>query len=183
MLGVTNGRSTDLRDPRWALVVAVLGSSMAFLDGTVVNVALPVMQRSSARRSPALQWIVEAYASCSPRWCWSGGALGDRLRPAAGVFGGRGAVRARPPPAAGSRPRIELLIFARAIQGVGAALLVPGSLALISAAYPAGPRGAAIGTWSAFSAITAAVGPVSGGWVVPTPLGAGCSSSTFRSPR
>jgi EmrB/QacA subfamily drug resistance transporter len=151
-------------DPRWALAVAILGSSMAFLDGTVVNVALPVMQRSLGATVGQLQWIVEAYALLLAALVLVGGALGDRLGRRA-VFVAGVVVFAAASAACGAAPRVELVIAARAVQGVGAALLVPGSLAIISASHPAETRGAAIGTWSAWSAITGAVGPVAGGWV------------------
>ncbi|HSS39824.1 MAG TPA: MFS transporter [Polyangia bacterium] len=149
---------------RWSLIVAILGSGMAFLDGTVVNVALPVMQRALGATAGQLQWVVEAYALLLASLVLVGGALGDRLGRRA-VFSVGVAIFALASAACGAAPGIRLLIVARAVQGAGAALLVPGSLALISAAYPAQARGAAIGTWSAWSAITAAVGPVAGGWV------------------
>ena len=137
---------------------------MAFLDSTVVNVALPVMQRSLGATVGQLQWVVEAYALLLASLVLVGGALGDRLGRRA-VFVTGVVTFAIASAACGAAPRIELLIAARAVQGAGAALLVPGSLALISASYPAERRGAAIGSWSAFSAITGAVGPVVGGWV------------------
>ena len=151
-------------DPRWALVVAILGSGMAFLDSTVVNVALPVMQRSLGATVSQLQWVVEAYALLLASLVLVGGALGDKLGRRA-VFSVGVVMFAVASAACGAAPRIGLLIAARAIQGAGAALLVPGSLALISASFPAEKRGAAIGTWSAWSAITASAGPVAGGWV------------------
>jgi EmrB/QacA subfamily drug resistance transporter len=138
---------------------------MAFLDGTVVNVALPVMQRELAVAVDRVQWIVEAYSLLLASLVLVGGALGDR-------FGRRQTflwgvlLFALASAACGLAPESTSLIGARAIQGIGAALLVPGSLALISGAYDDAARGKAIGTWSAFSAITAAVGPVAGGWVV-----------------
>ncbi len=153
------------KNPRWALVVAILASGMAFLDQTVVNVALPVMQRSLGATVGQVQWIVEAYALLLASLVLVGGALGDRMG-RRNVFLAGVALFALASAACGAAPSVELLIAARAVQGVGAALLVPGSLALISAAYPEKTRGAAIGTWSAWSAITAAVGPVAGGWVV-----------------
>src|SRR5450432_695208 len=153
------------RDPRFALVVAVLGSSMAFLDGTVVNVALPVMQRSLGATVGQMQWIVEAYALLLASLVLVGGALGDRLGRRR-VFSAGVLLFALESVGCGAAPGVGVLIVARAVQGVGAALLVPGSLALISAAYSEETRGAAIGTWSAWSAITGAVGPVAGGWVV-----------------
>jgi EmrB/QacA subfamily drug resistance transporter len=151
-------------DPRWALLAAVLGSSMAFLDGTVVNVALPVMQRSLGATVGQLQWVVEAYALMLASLVLVGGALGDRLGRRA-VFATGVIVFGAGSAACGAAPGVAFLIGARAFQGTGAALLVPGSLALINASFPPAERGRAIGTWSAWSAITAAVGPVAGGWV------------------
>jgi len=137
---------------------------MAFLDSTVVNVALPVMQRSLGATVGQLQWVVEAYALLLASLVLVGGALGDRLGRRA-VFSTGVVLFAVASAACGAAPGIGLLIAARAVQGVGAALLVPGSLALISASFPKDKRGAAIGTWSAWSAMTSAAGPVAGGWV------------------
>jgi EmrB/QacA subfamily drug resistance transporter len=152
-------------DPRWTLVVAILSSGIAFLDGTVVAVALPVMQRELSMSVGLAQWIVEAYSLMLASLVLVGGALGDRLGRKrvhlAGVM-----IFALASAGCGLAPDAIVLVAARAVQGVGAALLVPGSLSLISAAYDDETRGAAIGTWSAFSAITGAVGPVAGGWVV-----------------
>jgi EmrB/QacA subfamily drug resistance transporter len=160
--GPCRGRPVD---PRWTLAVAILGSSMAFLDGTVVNVALPVMQRELAMTVDVVQWIVEAYALLLAALVLVGGALGDRFGRrrvftiGAALFGAASA-------ACAAAPGPGALVAARAAQGVAAAMLVPGSLALISSAYTTETRGAAIGTWSSFSAMTAAIGPVAGGWVV-----------------
>jgi len=150
---------------RWVLAAAILGSSMAFIDSTVVNVALPAIQTSLHATAFDTQWVVESYALFLAALLLVGGSLGDhfgRRRIFAlgvGLFAAASAACAM----AGS---VQLLIVARAVQGVGAAMLVPGSLALISAAYPANERGAAIGTWSGFSGITAAIGPVLGGFLV-----------------
>jgi EmrB/QacA subfamily drug resistance transporter len=156
----------DGKKARTTLLVAVIGSRIAFLDGTVVNVALPVMQRELGVTVDGAQWVVEAYALLLASLVLVGGALGDRygrkLVFLAGVI-----AFSLSSAACGAAPSALLLIVARAVQGIGAALLVPGSLALISAAYPDDEaRGRAIGTWSSFSAITAAIGPVAGGWVV-----------------
>jgi len=151
---------------RGTLVVAVLGSSMAFLDGTVVNVALPVMQQELSASVAVAQWIVEAYALFLAALVLVGGALGDQLGRKRTFLGGV-VLFAAASAGCGIAPTSAALVAMRAVQGVGAALLVPGSLALISAANEnETERGAAIGTWSAFSAITAAIGPVAGGWVV-----------------
>jgi EmrB/QacA subfamily drug resistance transporter len=138
---------------------------MAFLDGTVVNVALPVMQRELGIAVDRAQWIVEAYALLLASLVLVGGALGDRYGRKRVFLLGVG-LFALSSAACGLAPEATSLILARAAQGVGAALLVPGSLALISGAYAEDGRGKAIGTWSGFSAITSAVGPVAGGWVV-----------------
>lgn len=157
-------RASRVGDPRWALLAAILGSGMAFLDGTVVNVALPVMQRSLDATVSQLQWVVEAYALMLASLVLVGGALGDRLGRRA-VFTAGVIVFGAGSAACGAAPGIAFLIGARAFQGTGAALLVPGSLALINSSFPPEERGRAIGTWSAWSAITAAIGPVAGGWV------------------
>jgi EmrB/QacA subfamily drug resistance transporter len=149
----------------WVLSATILGSSMAFIDGTVVNVALPELQSVFAATVSEVQWVVESYALILAALLLPGGALGDiygrRKIFAAGVvvFGLSSAW-------CGCAPNISALIAARALQGLGAALLVPGSLALISASFPIGERGRAIGTWSGFTAITAAIGPVLGGWLI-----------------
>ena len=147
------------------LIVAILGSSMAFIDGTIVNVALPALQSGLHASSSNLQWVVEAYALSLSSLLLVGGSMGD-------IYGRRkGFLLGVMLFAAGSAwcgfvGTINALIVARGVQGIGAAFLVPGSLSLISAAYPAAQRGRAIGTWSGFTAITAAVGPVLGGWLV-----------------
>ena len=149
----------------WVLAATILGSSMAFIDSTVVNVALPALQSALGATVSEVQWVVEAYALFLAALLLVGGSLGDlygrRKIFAAGVvsFGLASAW-------CGVAPDISQLIAARAVQGVGGALLVPGSLALISASFPVEKRGRAIGTWSGFTAITAAIGPVLGGWLV-----------------
>src|SRR4051794_31185677 len=148
----------------WVLAATILGSSMAFIDGTVVNVALPALQSALGATVSEVQWIVESYALFLAALLLLGGSLGDlygrRKMFAAGVmlFGIASAC-------CGFAANVHQLILARAVQGVGGALLVPGSLALISASFPSERRGRAIGTWSGFTAITAAVGPVLGGWL------------------
>jgi EmrB/QacA subfamily drug resistance transporter len=150
---------------RWTLAAAILGSSMAFLDGTVVNVALPAIQHDLHANASQAQWVIESYALFLAALLLVGGALGDR-------FGRRRifligvAVFTLAGTACAFSAGVGALIAARAVQGVGAALLVPGSLALISASFPQERRGQAIGTWSAFSGIAAAVGPVVGGFLV-----------------
>jgi EmrB/QacA subfamily drug resistance transporter len=138
---------------------------MGFLDSTVVNVALPVMQQELGASVDGVQWIVEAYALLLASLVLVGGALGDRFGRRR-VFSAGVLLFALASAACGLAPSLVSLVVARAVQGVGAALLIPGSLSLITAAYPEDARGAAIGTWSACSAITSAIGPVAGGWVV-----------------
>jgi EmrB/QacA subfamily drug resistance transporter len=158
------GRSTRGCGP-WVLVTTILGSSMAFIDGTVVNISLPAMQSSFGADLADVQWIVEAYALTLAALLLTGGFLGDRYgRRRVFVIGV--AIFAAASAACGFSRTVAELIAARAVQGFGAALLVPGSLALISASFSADDRGRAIGTWSAFTSITAALGPVIGGWLV-----------------
>jgi MFS family permease len=157
----TSAKSTG----RWVLVAPILGSSMAFIDGTVVNVALPVLQTELHATATDVQWVVEAYSLFLAALILVGGSLGDHfgrrriyalgimLFTLASVF-------------CGLAPNVTLLIAARAFQGVGGALLVPGSLAIISASFDTKQRGTAIGTWSGFTAITSAIGPVIGGVLV-----------------
>lgn len=150
---------------RWILAATILASSMAFIDGTVVNVALPFLQRDLHATVIGVQWVVEAYSLFLSALVLVGGSLGDhygRRR----VFLIGVALFALASAVCGMAATIDQLTIARAIQGVGAALLVPGSLSLISASFAADKRGQAIGTWSAFSAMTTALGPVAGGWLI-----------------
>ncbi len=149
----------------WILVATILGSSMAFIDGTVVNVALPALQAALHASVAGIQWVVESYALLLAALLLLGGALGD-LYGRRKVFVGGVVLFAVASAWCGLSHSITVLIVARAFQGVGAALLVPGSLALISASFATSDRGRAIGTWSGFTAITAALGPVLGGWLV-----------------
>jgi EmrB/QacA subfamily drug resistance transporter len=150
---------------RRTLAAAIVGSAMAFIDGSVVNVALPAIQGELGATAAQMQWVVEAYALLLSSLLLAGGALGDRLGRKA-VFMAGVAVFTAASAACALAPSAPWLIAARAVQGLGAALLVPGSLALIGAAYPQAERGAAIGTWSALGGVAAAAGPVLGGWLV-----------------
>lgn len=149
----------------WVLVATILGSSMAFIDGTVVSVALPVIQVDLHATAAEAQWVVEAYALFLAALILVGGSLGDRLGRRR-IFATGVAVFTAASIACGLAPHIQALIVARAVQGIGAALLTPGSLAIISATFDTASRGRAIGTWSGFTSITAAFGPVLGGWLV-----------------
>ena len=150
---------------RWTLIATIVASAMTFIDMTVVNVALPALQKELGATITDVQWVVEAYALFLGALILVGGSLGDQFGrkrifltgvfwfTAASVWCGLA-----------TSPRI--LIIGRALQGIGAALLVPGSLAIISATFDGAERGRAIGTWSGFSAITTAIGPVIGGWLI-----------------
>jgi EmrB/QacA subfamily drug resistance transporter len=138
---------------------------MVFIDGTVVNVALPALQTSLNANVLDVQWVVESYSLLFASLLLVGGSLGDHYgRRRIFVLGL--AIFASASLWCGLSANIGQLIAARAVQGFGAALLVPGSLAIISTSFRAEERGRAIGTWSAFSAITAAIGPVFGGWLI-----------------
>jgi len=147
------------------LAATILGSSLAFIDGTVVSVALPAIAREFHATGTEVQWVVESYALLLSAMLLVGGSLGDRF--------GRRRVYAlgvllftAASIACGLATSVRWLILARSLQGLGAALLVPGSLALISASFAPEERGRAIGTWSGFGGITAAIGPLLGGWLV-----------------
>lgn len=150
---------------RWVLAATIIGSSMAFIDGAVVNVALPVLQADLHATLADAQWIVEAYALFLAALVLVGGSLGDRFGRRL-VFACGTALFAGASLGCGLAQSVPQLIIARAIQGVGGALLVPGSLALISASFDKKQRGAAIGAWSGFSAISSGLGPVLGGWLI-----------------
>src|SRR6201993_995642 len=149
----------------WILAATILGSSMAFIDSTVVNVAIPTLQATFHASVVDVQWVVESYGIFLSALILAGGALGDLLGRRRMFLIGVG-VFAAASIACGLASSIHQLIAARCVQGIGAALLVPGSLALISASFDEDSRGEAIGTWSGFTAITTAVGPVLGGWLV-----------------
>jgi len=149
----------------WVLVATILGSSMAFIDGTVVNVALPALQASFHATVVDLQWVVESYGVLLAALILVGGSFGDRFGRRL-IFIAGVVIFALASAGCGIASNIHQLIMARSIQGMGAALLVPGSLAIISTSFDEQSRGQAIGTWSGFTAITTAIGPVLGGWLV-----------------
>ncbi|MER8057405.1 DHA2 family efflux MFS transporter permease subunit [Streptomyces sp. SID8366] len=152
----------------WILLTTVLGSSMALLDSTVVNVALPRIGRDLNASLGALQWTVNAYMVTLAGLILLGGSLGDRYgRRRIFVLGVVWFATASL--LCGIAPTSGLLIAARALQGVGGALLTPGSLALIQASFHPDDRSRAVGLWSGFGGIGAAVGPFLGGWLVSGP--------------
>ncbi|SAK79118.1 major facilitator transporter [Caballeronia hypogeia] len=150
---------------RLALSATILGSSMAMIDGSVVNVALPSIQRELGASIAAMQWIVNAYLLFLGALVLVGGSMGDKLGRRK-IFIAGIAVFTAASAACGLAPGMSWLIAARALQGVGAALLVPSSLAIIGAVFEGEERGRAIGTWAGVGAITSSVGPAAGGWLV-----------------
>jgi EmrB/QacA subfamily drug resistance transporter len=150
---------------RWILAATILGSSMVFIDGTVVNVALPALQAKLSATSVDVQWVVESYALFLAALLLLGGSLGDHFGRRR-IYGIGVVLFALASVWCGLAPNISQLIVARAVQGIGGAMLVPGSLAIISASFPEEERGQAIGTWSGSTAITTAMGPVIGGWLI-----------------
>ena len=165
MLSANAGPPPGAQARTWILVATILGSSMAFIDGTVVNVALPALQGTFHATVVDVQWVIEAYGLFLGALILVGGSFGDlfgrRLVFVIGV-----AIFALASAGCGLASSIHQLIIARSVQGIGAALLVPGSLAIISTSFDHKERGQAIGTWSGFTAITTAIGPVLGGWLV-----------------
>ena len=152
---------------RWIIAATVLGSGVAFLDGTVVNIALPTIARDLHSGLTDLQWISDAYLLTLGALIVLGGSLGDRFgRRRMFVFGLASFTAASV--ICGVAPNTLVLIAARAAQGIGGALLVPGSLAIISACFVPGDRARAVGLWSGMSGVTTAAAPFVGGWLVDT---------------
>ena len=147
------------------LAATILGSSMAFIDGTVVNVAMPALQSSLHATVVDVQWVIEVYGLFLSALILVGGALGDSLgRRAMFLLGVSGFAVASA--GCGFAWSIKSLLVWRSVQGIAAAFLVPGSLAIISASFDENSRGKAIGTWAGFTTITTALGPVLGGWLI-----------------
>lgn len=151
----------------WVLAATILGSSLVFIDSTSVNVALPALQAGLGATVVEVQWIINAFTLSLAALILLGGSLGDRLGRKR-VFVAGTVIFAAASAWCGLAPDTTQLILARGLQGVGGALLTPGSLAIISASFPERERGAAIGLWSGFSAMTGALGPVLGGWLIET---------------
>jgi EmrB/QacA subfamily drug resistance transporter len=153
------------RSGPWILATTIIGSSMAYIDGTVVNVALPVLQKDFNVSIDAAQWVVEAYTLMVASLVLVGGTLGDRYGRRR-IYATGVALYAAASVWCGLAPGVEQLVIARAVQGLGGALLIPGSLAIIASSFTGEARGKAIGTWSGLSAVSTAVGPLLGGWLV-----------------
>lgn len=150
---------------RGVLLATVLGSGIAFLDSTVVNVALPVLGRELHAGMAGLQWTVDGYLLTLTALLLLGGSLGDRLGRRK-TFAAGLAWFALASAACGLAPSIGALVAARAMQGAGAALLVPGSLAVLRSSFSEEEQGRAVGAWAGFSGVTAALGPLLGGWLI-----------------
>jgi EmrB/QacA subfamily drug resistance transporter len=162
---VNGGVAFDSGAGRWVLAVAVLGSGIAFLDGTVVNVALPEIGRDLDASTSALQWILNGYLLTLASLILLGGSLGDRYGRrrifvlGTGIFTFASLLCA-------IAPNAEALVGARLLQGIGGALLTPGSLAMIESTFRPGDRARAIGAWSGLGGVATALGPLLGGYLV-----------------
>src|SRR5690242_18618817 len=150
---------------RWVLLATVLGTSLAFVDATVVNIALPSIGHSLHADAAGLQWTVNGYALSLASLILLGGSLGDRFGRKR-VFMLGVAWFAVASLLCGLAPNIELLIVARVLKGIGGALLTPGALAIIESSYAREDRARAIGAWSGLGGIAGALGPFIGGWVI-----------------
>jgi EmrB/QacA subfamily drug resistance transporter len=152
-------------DRKWILIAIILGSSLAFMDGSVVNVALPTLQSTFHATSGAIQWVVQGYALFGAALLLLGGAIGDRYGRRRTFLWGV-SLFALASAACAVSHSLSQLVAARGIQGVGAALLIPQGLSILSASFPEEERGRAIGTWSGWTTVFAAIGPVVGGWLI-----------------
>ena len=163
----SSGAGTRKADPRWTLVACVLASSLSFVEGSVLSVALPAIRASYGANAQDVQWVVNAYLLPLSALLLLGGALGDHfgrrrlLVIGTSIFAVTSLVCAL-------APSLPVLLAARAAQGVGAALLLPNSLALLNAAFQGEKRGTAVGIWAASGAAMAAFAPLLGGWLVDT---------------
>jgi EmrB/QacA subfamily drug resistance transporter len=158
-------RSTRSGHPGWTLVMSVAASSLSFIDGSILNVALPAIRAGTGAGAAEVQWVVNIYTLPLAALILLGGSLGDHhgrrlwLVIGTGLFGVGSLICAL----SGS---IEPLLAGRSVQGIGAGLLLPNSLALLNGAYEGEARGRAIGIWAAAGAIAAAIAPLIGGWLV-----------------
>src|SRR4051812_8541940 len=149
----------------WVLAVTIMASTISYIDESVVNVALPTIEADLKASAAVVQWLVNAYMLSLTALVLIGGAAGDQLGRRRVFVAGTG-LFAVASLWCGLSPDVGQLIVARIIQGAGAALLIPCSLAIIGATFDESERGKAIGTWAAFSAVSAAAGPILGGWIV-----------------
>ena len=157
-------RCTESSRP-WVLAATILGSSMAFIDSTAVNVALPALQSNLHANVVDVQWVIESYGLFLSALILVGGALGDSFGRRAMFLLGVAAF-AVASTGCGLSSSVKSLLVWRSVQGIAAAFLVPGSLAIISSSFDEKSRGKAIGTWAGFTTVTTALGPVLGGWLI-----------------
>jgi EmrB/QacA subfamily drug resistance transporter len=153
------------RTERWTLVATILGSSIAFIDSTVVTVSLPALAHQFNASAAAIQWVVVGYTLPLSALVLTGGTLGDRFGPRR-IFSLGVVLFAIASAFCAGAQSLTQFLAARVAQGMAAALLVPSSLALLGTSFPESERGRAIGTWSAFASLTAALGPLLGGWLI-----------------
>ena len=153
------------RSKPWVLAATILGSSMAFIDGAAVSVALPVIQTELAASFSTMQWVVNSYTLLLAALMLIGGSAGDHFG-RRWIFVAGVVIFAAASVACGLSANAWHLVAARALQGIGGACLIPNSLAIIGATFDDEEKGRAIGTWAGFSAIAGAIGPVLGGWLV-----------------
>jgi len=160
-------RSRKTPHPNWVLATCILASSLAFVDGSVTNVALPAIGKSLQAGAADLQWVINAYLLPLSALLLLGGATGDRYgRKRLLVMGT--ALFAAASIACALAPSLTMLLVGRGVQGIGAAILMPSSLAILGASFSGEARGRAIGIWASMGAVMAAVGPVLGGWLIDT---------------
>src|SRR3954471_3466170 len=151
--------------PNWVLATCILASSLAFVDGSVTNVALPAMGKALGGGAADLQWVINAYLLPLSALLLLGGAAGDRYGRMLLLVGGT-ILFAAASAACALAPGLPLLLAARGAQGIGAAILLPNSLAILGASFTGEARGRAIGIWASAGAVLAAIGPVLGGWLI-----------------
>ena len=160
-----NARGSRRHAPAWTLAASILASSLAFVDGSVTNVALPAIRQDLNASAADLQWVINAYLLPLSALLLLGGAAGDRFgRRRMFLVGTAGFAAASL--ACALAPTLGVLLTARFVQGAAAAMLMPNSLALLGSAYEGEARGKAIGTWAAATTIMAAIGPLLGGWLI-----------------
>jgi EmrB/QacA subfamily drug resistance transporter len=163
-IGSATARCAE-KSRRWVLTATILGSSMAFIDSTVVNVALPALQSGLHATVIDVQWVIESYGLFLSALILVGGAMGDSFGRRAVFLWGVVAF-AVASAGCGLSSSITVLVGWRSVQGVAAAFLVPGSLSIIASSFDETSRGKAIGTWAGFTTMTTALGPVLGGWLI-----------------
>ena len=151
--------------PNWVLATCILASSLAFVDGSVTNVALPAIGKALGGGAADLQWVINAYLLPLSALLLLGGAAGDRYGRVRLLVGGT-VLFAAASAACALAPGLPVLLAARGAQGIGAAILMPNSLAILGASFSGEARGRAIGIWASAGAVLAAIGPVLGGWLI-----------------